>query len=86
MLPFWSYSCSAICDDKGNTEQAMPTFKPKYISFDCYGTLTRFQMSEVARSLYADRVADESMDAFCKDFAAYRLDEVLTTGSPMSRC
>jgi 2-haloacid dehalogenase len=81
MLTFWSYSC-IICDTKGNTEQAMPTFKPKYISFDCYGTLTRFQMSEVARSLYADRVAADSMDAFCKDFAAYRLDEVLGDWKP----
>jgi len=81
MLTFWPYSC-IICDTKGNTEQAMPTFKPKYISFDCYGTLTRFQMSEAARSLYADRVAADSMGAFCKDFTAYRLDEVLGSSRP----
>lgn len=57
-------------------------FKPKYISFDCYGTLTNFQMAPSARRLFADRIRPEQMDAFCKDFAAFRLDEVLGDWKP----
>jgi 2-haloacid dehalogenase len=60
----------------------MTHFRPKYITFDCYGTLTRFQMAELARELFADRVAADRMPAFVKDFAAYRLDEVLGPWKP----
>jgi 2-haloacid dehalogenase len=60
----------------------MDYFKPKYISFDCYGTLIHFQMAESARELFADRVRPEQMTAFCRDFAAYRLDEVLGAWKP----
>ncbi|MDG1858789.1 MAG: haloacid dehalogenase type II [Emcibacteraceae bacterium] len=52
-------------------------FRPKYISFDCYGTLTRFRMSEVASEMYADRIKNEDMEQFCKDFSAYRMDQVM---------
>lgn len=52
-------------------------FKPSYITFDCYGTLTYFQMSQLTRVLLADRVAAERMDDFLDDFEAYRFDEVL---------
>jgi 2-haloacid dehalogenase len=55
----------------------MTRLKPKYITFDCYGTLIYFEMAPVARRLYADRVNAERMDAFVDDFSAYRLDEVL---------
>ena len=58
------------------------TFRPKYISFDCYGTLTNFRMSDVAREMYADRVPTARMDAFTKDFAHYRLDEVMGDWKP----
>ena len=51
----------------------------KALSFDCYGTLIYFQMAPWARRLFADRIAPEQMDAFCADFSAYRLDEVLDT-------
>jgi 2-haloacid dehalogenase len=57
-------------------------FKPKFISFDCYGTLTRFQMSEMARMLLADRVPADRMEGFCRRFAAYRLDEILGAWKP----
>jgi 2-haloacid dehalogenase len=57
-------------------------FRPKYISFDCYGTLIYFQMAPWARRLFADRIAPEQMDAFCADFSAYRLDEVLGDWKP----
>jgi 2-haloacid dehalogenase len=60
----------------------MEQFKPKYITFDCYGTLTDFQMGPMARKLFADRVAAEQMEVFVADFAAYRLDEVLGDWKP----
>ncbi len=61
---------------------AGPLFTPKYISFDCYGTLTRFRMSEMARAFFADRLASDAMDQMCKDFSAYRFDEVLGPWQP----
>lgn len=57
-------------------------FRPKFISFDCYGTLTRFRMSEMTREIFADRVPAERMDAFIADFSAYRFDEVLGAWKP----
>jgi len=60
----------------------MTTFRPKYISFDCYGTLTRFRMADMAREIFPDRVAPENMERFVRDFAAYRLDEVLGAWKP----
>jgi 2-haloacid dehalogenase len=57
-------------------------FRPKYISFDCYGTLTNFQMAPMARKLFADRIAPEDMEQFCRDFATARLDEVLGDWKP----
>jgi 2-haloacid dehalogenase len=55
---------------------------PKYITFDCYGTLTAFGMSAVTRRLVADRVPAEGMDDFLDDFEAYRIDEVLGAYKP----
>jgi 2-haloacid dehalogenase len=55
----------------------MAVFKPKYITFDCYGTLINFDMSGAAASVFADRVSPEKMQAFTDDFSAYRMDEVL---------
>ncbi|TDC68542.1 haloacid dehalogenase type II [Streptomyces hainanensis] len=60
----------------------MIEFRPKFITFDCYGTLTHFQMSAVTRGLYADRVAAERMEDFLDDFEAYRIDEVLGAYQP----
>jgi 2-haloacid dehalogenase len=60
----------------------MIKFKPKYISFDCYGTLIRFRMAEVAQELFADRIQPADMPQFIKDFSAYRLDEVLGAWKP----
>lgn len=60
----------------------MTQLRPKFVTFDCYGTLTRFRMGEMARETYADRIPPGRMDAFVKDFAAYRLDEVLGAWKP----
>ena len=55
----------------------MSLFKPKYITFDCSGTLTRFQMTEMTQTLFADRIAADKMDDFIRDFSSYRMDEIL---------
>jgi 2-haloacid dehalogenase len=60
----------------------MTAFRPKFITFDCYGTLTRFRMAEMAREIFKDRVPADQMEQFVKDFAAYRLDEVLGAWKP----
>jgi 2-haloacid dehalogenase len=56
--------------------------RPTYISFDCYGTLINFRMADVARELFAGRVAPERMHQFTRDFSAYRLDEVMGDWKP----
>ncbi len=62
----------------------MTKFRPKYITFDLYGTLINFTMSGMARKVFADRISSERMDQFIKDFSAYRLDEVLGAWKPYS--
>ena len=57
-------------------------FRPKFISFDCYGTMINFIMGPTARTLFADRVDPAKMDAFIDSFRAYRLDEVLGAWKP----
>ena len=52
-------------------------FKPKYITFDCYGTLTNFQMSEAVRPLVEGVIPAERTEEFLTDFRAYRMDEVV---------
>jgi len=60
----------------------MTIFRPKYITFDCYGTLTNFQMAEAARDLYGNRMEEPKMLEFIRNFAAYRLDEILGDWKP----
>ncbi len=60
----------------------MASFRPKFITFDCYGTLTRFRMSELAREIFADRIPPARMDAFLEDFKSYRMDEILGDWKP----
>ncbi|GGC43624.1 hydrolase [Novosphingobium marinum] len=57
-------------------------FRPKYISFDCYGTLIRFRMSEMAREFFGDRLPEQHMDRMCEDFAQFRFDETLDAWKP----
>ncbi|MDA3625523.1 haloacid dehalogenase type II [Saccharopolyspora oryzae] len=57
-------------------------YTPKYITFDCYGTLTNFQMTETVLPLIADRIAPEDTPTFIKDFRAYRIDEVIGEYKP----
>ncbi|WP_077034619.1 haloacid dehalogenase type II [Pelomonas sp. KK5] len=57
-------------------------FRPKFITFDCYGTLTRFRMAELTRDIFSDRIKPEEMEQFIADFTAYRFDEVLGAWKP----
>jgi 2-haloacid dehalogenase len=52
------------------------------VTFDCYGTLTRFRMVEMTHQLMADRIPADKRDAFAWDFKSYRLDEVLGDWKP----
>ena len=56
--------------------------RPKFITFDCYGTLTHFDMAGAARRIYGDALSEPAMVQFIKNFAAYRLDEVLGAWKP----
>lgn len=60
----------------------MAGLRPKFITFDCYGTLINFEMAPAAERVYGERVAADAMDAFKQDFSAYRLDEVLGPWKP----
>lgn len=60
----------------------MQQVRPSYVTFDCYGTLTYFQMTALARERFAGRIAPEQLDAFVNDFSAYRFDEVLGSWKP----
>ncbi len=60
----------------------MTTFRPKYITFDCYGTLIHFQMAEAATDLYGAQLSEPQMKAFIANFSAYRLDEVMKDWQP----
>ncbi|CAM3445896.1 haloacid dehalogenase, type II [Rouxiella silvae] len=62
----------------------MAVFKPKFITFDCYGTLINFDMAGAASAIFADRVIADQMLAFTTDFARYRMDEVLGEWKPYS--
>ena len=63
----------------------MIAFEPKYITFDCYGTLTAFGMSALTRELVADRIPAERIEDFLDDFEAYRIDEVMGDWKPYER-
>lgn len=60
----------------------MSPFRPKYITFDCYGTLTHFDMAGAARRIYGATLDEPKMQKFIKNFAAYRLDEILGAWKP----
>ncbi len=60
----------------------MIDFEPKYITFDCYGTLIRFRMADMTRELYGKELDAAKLESLVKFFAAYRRDEVLGAWKP----
>ena len=69
-------------EHESQRKNVMAPFRPKYISFDCYGTLINFDMAGAARDLYSDRLDAPAMDKFIRNFSAYRLDEVMGAWKP----
>ena len=41
-----------------------PTFRPKYVSFDCYGTLISWPMTPITKELVGDQIPAEDWDRF----------------------
>ena len=59
--------------------------KPRYVSFDCYGTLVHFQMDRALVDVFASRLVPETRDQFLATCEAYRFDEVLGEYKPYRR-
>jgi 2-haloacid dehalogenase len=55
---------------------ADPELRPKYVSFDCYGTLIDFEITSVTRRLLGDRLDEDQTQRFLKVFWGYRYDQV----------
>lgn len=55
---------------------ATTSFRPEYISFDCYGTLINWVLDPTTRSILNGRVPEEQLPAFLRDFRNYRYDQV----------
>jgi 2-haloacid dehalogenase len=51
-------------------------FRPKYVSFDCYGTLIYFEIASTTRQLLGDRLHGAEVDQFLRQFSKYRYDQV----------
>lgn len=58
------------------------TFRPKFVTFDCHGTLINYDMAGAARRIYGEMLDEARMTQFIRNFAAYRLDEVLGAWKP----
>jgi 2-haloacid dehalogenase len=59
-----------------------PTFRPKYVSFDCYGTLISWPMTPITKELVGDQIPAEQWDQFVAEFRGYRYDAVLDAYYP----
>ena len=63
------------------------SIRPKYITFDCYGTLTRFRMGDMTREIFADRVPAEQHGAVHRRLHAPTAStKCWATGSPTTWC
>lgn len=58
------------------------TFRPKFITFDCHGTMIHFDMAGAARHHYGALLSTDQMEVFIAHFSAFRLDEVLGAWKP----
>lgn len=62
------------------------TFKPRFISFDCYGTLINFEMGPTAKRLFESRVPATRMPAFLEKLSRpIASTKSLARGSPSSK-
>jgi 2-haloacid dehalogenase len=51
-------------------------YRPKYVSFDCYGTLIYFEITSATRALLGDRLTEPEVQQFLRQFSKYRYDQV----------
>lgn len=51
--------------------------RPKYISFDIYGTLIYFQMRQTVEPIIKDRLEPQALEDFFERFRIYRYDEIM---------
>jgi 2-haloacid dehalogenase len=58
------------------------SYRPKYIKFDCYGTLIDFQIDRTMEEVFGERLPTELREPFSRSATAYRLDEVLGPYKP----
>jgi 2-haloacid dehalogenase len=65
-----------------NKDSSMTIFRPKYVTFDCHGTLINFNMAQAARDLYGSTLSEPATQQFIKDWTAYRIDECLGAWKP----
>lgn len=56
--------------------------QPRFISFDLYGTLIRFEIDPTIRKILGTRLPKEKQKSFLTDFRALRYDEVLGAWKP----
>ena len=64
--------------------------RPKFITFDCYGTLTHFDMAGAARRIYGDALSEpaqfpaEGLDLFtlAGDQPVQRIEQILEIRQP----
>ena len=70
-------SGSHVPTDLEGSCMSTPTFRPKYVSFDCYGTLISWPMTPITKELVGDQIPAEQWDQFVAEFRGYRYDQVL---------
>jgi 2-haloacid dehalogenase len=58
------------------------TFRPKFVTFDCYGTLTNFDMAGATRRIYGETLDEDTLANLIRNFAALRMDEILGAWKP----
>lgn len=58
------------------------TFRPKFITFDCHGTMINFDMAGATTDHYGAALGPEALAALIKTFSAYRVDEILGPWKP----
>jgi 2-haloacid dehalogenase len=58
------------------------SYGPRFITFDCYGTLIDFQIDRTMEEIFGERLPSESREPFFRSATAYRFDEVLGPYKP----
>jgi 2-haloacid dehalogenase len=58
---------------------------PKFITFDCYGTLIQFDINPVTLKVLGRRLDNVNVDAFLQEFSTIRYNEVLGEYRPYNQ-